>query len=216
MNPLKEIAEVVAQYPDVFLLVDAVSGMAGAPIETDAWGIDFVLAGLQKAFALPAGLAVAAVSERAFERSKAVPPRSYYFNLPLMLKSHVKNQTPSTPSIPHMFALNAQLNDMLAEGMEQRFARHAKMASIVQAWAKKHFDIFPEEGYWSQTLSTIVNTKEIDVPGMIKRLANEYNVWISNGYGDIKNKTFRIAHMGDTQIDEIEGLLKAIETVLGL
>jgi len=216
MNPLKAIADVVAQYPDVFLLVDAVSGMAGAPIETDTWGIDFVLAGVQKAFALPAGLAVAAVSERAFERAKNVPARSYYFSLPLMLKSHLKNQTPSTPSIPHMFALNAQLNDMLAEGMEQRFGRHARMASIVQAWAKKHFDIFPEEGYWSQTLTTIVNTKEVDVPGLIETLADQYNLRISNGYGDIKNKTFRIAHMGDTQVDEIEGLLKVIETVLGL
>jgi len=216
MNPLKAIADVVAQYPDVFLLVDAVSGMAGAPIETDTWGIDFVLAGVQKAFALPAGLAVAAVSERAFERAKNVPARSYYFSLPLMLKSHLKSQTPSTPSIPHMFALNAQLNDMLAEGMEQRFGRHARMASIVQAWAKKHFDIFPEEGYWSQTLTTIVNTKEVDVPGLIETLADQYNLRISNGYGDIKNKTFRIAHMGDTQVDEIEGLLKVIETVLGL
>ena len=216
MNPLKAIADMVAQHPDVFLLVDAVSGMAGAPIETDAWGIDFVLAGVQKAFALPAGLAVAAVSERAFERAKNVPARSYYFNLPLMLKSHLKSQTPSTPSIPHMYALNAQLNDMLAEGMEQRFGRHARMASIVQAWAKKHFDIFPEEGYWSQTLTTIVNTKEVDVPGLIKTLADQYNLRISNGYGDIKNKTFRIAHMGDTQVDEIEGLLKVIESVLGL
>lgn len=216
MNPLEEIAKVVARYPDVFLLVDAVSGMAGVPIETDAWGIDFVLAGLQKAFALPAGLAVAAVSERALDRSKTVPSRSYYFNLPLMHKSHLKNQTPSTPSIPHMYALNAQLKDMLSEGMERRFARHAKMAGIVQTWAKKHFDIFPEEGYWSQTLTTVMNTREIDVPGMIKTLADEFNLRISNGYGDIKNKTFRIAHMGDAQIDEIEGLLKAIESVLGL
>jgi len=216
MNPLEGIAKVVAKYPDVLLLVDAVSGMAGAPIETDAWGIDFVLAGVQKAFALPAGLAVAAISEQAIERSKTVPSRSYYFNIPLMVKSHLKNQTPSTPSIPHMYALNAQLSDMLEEGMDNRFARHAKMASIVQAWANKHFDIYPEEGYRSQTLTSIVNTKDIDVPGMIGRLADEYNLRIANGYGDIKNKTFRIAHMGDAQIDEIEGLLKAIETVLGL
>jgi predicted phosphoserine aminotransferase len=216
MNPLEGIAKVVAKYPDVFLLVDAVSGMAGAPIETDAWGIDFVLAGVQKAFALPAGLAVAAVSDRAVERSKTVPSRSYYFSIPLMHKSHLKNQTPSTPAIPHMYALNAQLKDMLEEGMDRRFARHAKMASIVQTWATKHFDIFPEEGYRSQTLTSVLNTKGIDVPGMIQRLADEYNLRIANGYGDIKNKTFRIAHMGDTQIDEIEGLLRAIETVLDL
>jgi predicted phosphoserine aminotransferase len=216
MNPLQAIAEVVTAYPDVLMLVDAVSGMAGAPIETDAWKIDFVLAGVQKAFALPAGLAVASVSERAFERAKTVPPRSYYFNLPLMLKYHLKNQTPSTPSIPHLYALDAQLDDMMAEGMERRFDRHARMAGIVQTWAKKYFDIYPEEGYWSQTLTTLVNTKDIDVPALIKRLADDYNLRISNGYGDIKNKTFRIAHMGDTQVDEIQGLLKAIESVLEL
>jgi len=216
LNPLREIAEVVAQYPDVFLLVDAVSGMAGTKIDTDAWKIDFVLAGVQKAFALPAGLAVAAVSERALERAKSVPPRSYYFSLPLMHKSHLKNQTPSTPAIPHMYALDAQLDDMMAEGMDARFERHARMAGIVQRWAKKHFDIYPEEGYWSPTLTCIKNTREIDVAGLIKTLAAEYNVRISNGYGDIKGKTFRIAHMGDTQADEIEGLLKVIEAVLGL
>jgi predicted phosphoserine aminotransferase len=216
MNPLKAIADVVAQYPDVLLLVDAVSGMAGAPIETDNWKIDFVLAGVQKAFALPAGLAVAAVSERSFERATTVPARSYYFSLPLMRKSHLKNQTPSTPSIPHMYALNAQLDDMLEEGMHERFERHRKMAELVQTWAKRHFDIYPEGGYWSQTLTTLVNTQDVDVPTLIKTLASEYNLRISNGYGEIKNKTFRIAHMGDTQIDEMMGLLAAIEAVLGL
>ena len=216
LNPLQEVAEIVRRYPDVLLLVDAVSGMAGAKIDTDAWSIDFVLAGVQKAFALPAGLAVAAVSERALERAKSVPPRSYYFGLPLMHKSHLKNQTPSTPAIPHMYALNAQLDDMLAEGMENRFARHARMATIVQSWAQEHFGIFPEAGYWSPTLTCVSNTKEIDVAGLIQTLADEYNLRISNGYGGIKGKTFRIAHMGDVQVDEIEGVLRAIESVLGL
>jgi len=216
MNPLQEIAEVVSKHPETFLLVDAVSGMAGAKIDTDAWKLDFVLAGVQKAFALPAGLAVAAISERALERAKNVPPRSYYFSIPHMYKSHLKNQTPSTPAIPHLYALNAQLDDMLAEGMEQRFARHAAMAEIAQAWAKKHFDIYPEDGYWSQTLTCVKNTKEIDVATLIKTLADEFNVRISNGYGDIKGKTFRIAHMGDTQVDEVRGLLAVIDDVLGL
>jgi len=216
MNPLREIAEVVSGYPDVFLLVDAVSGMAGAKIATDEWGIDFLLAGVQKAFALPAGLAVAAVSERALARANEVPPRSYYFSLPLMHKSHLKNQTPSTPAIPHLYALDAQLDDMIAEGFEARFARHSKMAGIVQAWAKKHFDVYPEEGYWSQTLTCIENTRGIDVAALVKKLIEECNVRISNGYGPIKEKTFRIAHMGDTQVDEVEGLLRVIEEILDL
>jgi predicted phosphoserine aminotransferase len=216
MNPLQAIAEVVRQYPDVYLLVDAVSGMAGAKIDTDAWGIDYVLAGVQKAFALPPGLAVAAVSARALERARHVPPRSFYFNLPDMYKFHQKNQTPATPAIPQMFALDAQLDAIVAEGIESRFARHAKMAAAVQAWAKKHFDIYPEKGYWSQTLTCIKNTREIDASAMIKSLVNDYNARIENGYGDLKGKTFRIAHMGDVQIDQIYGLLRAIETIVGL
>ncbi len=216
MNPLREIAEVVNRYPDVFLLVDAVSAMAGVKIETNAWNIDFVLAGVQKAFALPAGLAVAAVSERALSRAQAVPPRSYYFNLTKMHKSHLKNQTPSTPAIPHLFALNAQLDDMLDEGLDERFARHETMAKIVQSWAVKYFDIYPEEGYWSKTLTCVKNTRGIAVADLISTLAKDYNLRISNGYGSIKEKTFRIAHMGDTQLDEIEGLLRVIETVLNL
>jgi predicted phosphoserine aminotransferase len=216
MNPLSEIAKVVARYPDVFLLVDAVSGMAGVKIDTDAWGIDYVLAGTQKAFALPPGLAVAAVSERAFERAKSVPPRSYYFNLPDMLKFHLKNQTPATPAIPQLFALDAQLDEMMREGVENRFARHSKIAGVVQAWAKKHFDVYPEAGYWSQTLTCVKNTRNIDTAAMIKTLVSEYNVQIENGYGDLKGKTFRIAHMGDVRLDEIQGLLKAIEDILSL
>jgi aspartate aminotransferase-like enzyme len=216
MNPLEAIAKVVKQHPGVLLLVDAVSGMAGAKIETDAWGIDYVLAGTQKAFALPPGLAVAAVSERALERAKSVPPRSYYFNLPDMHKFHLKNQTPATPAIPQLFALKAQLDEMMREGIENRFARHAKIAGVVQAWAKKYFDIYPEAGYWSQTLTCVKNTRGIDAGAMIKALVSEYNVQIENGYGDLKGKTFRIAHMGDVRLDEIQGLLKAIEDILGL
>jgi aspartate aminotransferase-like enzyme len=216
MNPLEEIAEVVRRYPDVLLLVDAVSAMAGVKIDTDRLDLAFVLAGVQKAFALPAGLAVAAVSEAAAQRATTVPPRSYYFNVPKMLASHHKNQTPSTPAIPQMFALNAQLTAILDEGLDARFARHAAMAERVRTWATKHFDIYPEEGYRSNTLTCVRNTRDIDVAVLVDTLARDYGLRIANGYGAIKGKTFRIAHMGDTQLDEIAGVLDAIETVLGL
>jgi aspartate aminotransferase-like enzyme len=90
------------------------------------------------------------------------------------------------------------------------------MAEVVQNWAKRYFDIYPEEGYWSKTLTCIRNTRGVSIGELIKNLANKYNLRIANGYGPIKEKTFRIAHMGDTQLDEIEGLLKAIETVAEL
>jgi len=215
MNPLKEIAEVVRQYDDVFLFVDAVSAMAGVKIEVDKLGIDMCLAGMQKCFGLPSGIAVASVSERLLERANEVN-RGFYFNLPRIYKYHQKNQTMVTPPIPHLFALNLQLDYILnEEGLEKRFERHEKMAKIVQEWARKYFDIFAEAGYESKTLTCVENTRGISVADLNNELAKHY-VRISNGYGKLKEKTFRIAHMGDTQIQDIKGLLSLIEDILNL
>ncbi len=216
MNPLPEIAEVVKSFPDVLLLVDAVSAMGGVKIEFDRLGLDVLLAGVQKAVALPAGITICAVSDRALARAEEVKPKTYYFSFPVMLKYHKKNQTPSTPSIPHLFALNAQLDAMFEEGLEKRFARHEEMASLVQAWAKKHFDIYPEEGYWSKTLTCVKNTRGINVAELNRTLVEEHGMRISNGYGDLKEKTFRIAHMGDLTTADIRGLLSTIDMILGL
>ena len=217
MNPLEEIAEVVKQYPDVFLLVDAVSCMGGVKIEFDRLELDVLLAGVQKAIALPPGLTICAVSDRALKRAEEVKPKTYYFSFPVMLKYHVKNQHPTTPSTAHMYALNAQLDYILEEeGLERRFARHEEMARMVQAWAKKYFDIYPEEGYWSKTLTCVKNTRGISVKDLIDRLVNDYNMRIANGYGDLKEKTFRIAHMGDLTPADVAGLLHAINEILDL
>jgi len=216
MNPLPEIAEVVTSFPDVLLLVDAVSAMGGVKIEFDRLGLDVLLAGVQKAIALPPGLTICAVSDRALARAEEVKPKTYYFSFPVMLKYHKKNQTPSTPSIPHLFALNAQLDAIFEEGLERRFARHEEMASLVQAWAKKHFDIYPEEGYWSKTLTCVKNTRGINVAELNRTLVEEHGMRISNGYGDLKEKTFRIAHMGDLTTADIRGLLSTIDMILGL
>lgn len=216
LNPLPEIAEVVHRFPDVMLLVDAVSAMGGVKIEFDRLGLDVLLAGVQKAIALPPGLTICAVSDRALKRAEEVKPKTYYFSFPVMLKYHNKNQTPSTPSTAHMFALNAQLDAMFAEGLERRFARHEEMASLVQAWAKEKFDIYPEEGYWSKTLTCVVNTRGIDVAALNKTLVEEHGMRIANGYGDLKEKTFRIAHMGDLTTADIRGLLATIDMILGI
>lgn len=217
MNPLREIAQVMEKYEDVLLLVDAVSGMAGAQIKFDDWGLDMCLAGAQKAFSLPAGLSVAAVSEKMLERAEEVPNRSYYFNLPLYLKYHKRSQTRSTPAIPQIFALHEALDHIVnEEGVQERFDRHEKLANIVQEWAQRNFDIFPEEGYWSQTLTCVENTRGISVAELNETLQKDYGARISNGYGDLKEETFRIAHMGDVSEIEIRGLLATIDSILGL
>ena len=214
MNRMDEIAAVMRKYPDVTFLVDAVSSMAGVRIPVAEWGIDVCLAGLQKAFALPAGLTVAAVSARVLDKAKTVKNRGYYFDFLDMLKYHERGQTPATPAIPQIQALDAQLDDILAETPKGRFERHEALARIVREWARRHFALFAEEGYESPTLTCITNTRGISVSGLNKELGKQWAA-ISNGYGDLKEKTFRIAHMGDTQEWEIRGLLAVIDRILG-
>ena len=214
MNRMDEIAAVLRKYPDVSFLVDAVSSMAGVRIPVDEWQIDVCLAGLQKAFALPAGLTVAAVSSRAMDKAKTVKNRGYYFDFIDMLKYHERGQTPATPAIPQIQALDAQLDDILAETPQGRFERHETLARIVTEWARLHFALFSEEGYESPTLTCIANTRGISVSALNKELGKQWAA-IANGYGDLKEKTFRIAHMGDTQEWEIRGLLAVIDRVLG-
>lgn len=215
MNPLGEIAEVMKQHPDVMFLVDSVSGMAGAPVNVDDYGIDVCLAGLQKSFSLPAGLAVATVSEKALERAKTIEHRGYYFDFLEMAKYDDRGMTPSTPAIPQINALDAQLDDMLSEGIEARFARHEALAEIVRAWSREHFAIFAEAGFESPTVTCVENTRGISVAELNAELGKQWAM-ISNGYGKLKEKCFRIAHMGDTQEWEIRGLLATIDRIAGL
>jgi aspartate aminotransferase-like enzyme len=201
------------RHPDVLFLVDAVSSMAGTEIDVDGWGIDVCLAGLQKAFALPAGLTVATVSERALERARRIEHRGYYFDFLEMLKYDERGQTPATPAIPQVHALDAQLDAIFAEGPDRRYDRHRRLAGLVRDWARDRFAVFAEEGYESPTLTCVTNTRGISVANLNARLAEQW-VAISNGYGDLKEKTFRIAHMGDTQEWEIRGLLATIDHLL--
>lgn len=214
MNRIDELADVVRKYPDVTFLVDAVSSMAGAPLPVDDLGIDVCLAGLQKAFSLPAGLAVAGVSQRALDKARSVPNRGYYFDLLEILKYHERNQTPATPAIPQIHALDAQLDAIFEEGLARRYERHAHLASIVQDWAREHFSLFPEPGYESVTLTCVRNDRGISVADLNAELGRQF-AQISNGYGKLKEKAFRIAHMGDTQEWEIRGLLATIERIVG-
>jgi aspartate aminotransferase-like enzyme len=216
MNPVEETAALIREkYPDVLILVDAVSGMAGAKIEFDAWKLDVCLAGVQKCFALPAGLTVCAVSDRARERALQVPNRGHYFAYDQMDKKYEKHQTPSTPAISLIQALNKQMDDILAEGLENRWARHLEMAEIVRGWARQNFALYADERYLSNTVTNIENTRGISVAGLNEELAKR-GAMISNGYGPLKEKCFRIAHMGDLQLTDINWLLGEIDDVLGL
>src|SRR5271165_6971111 len=145
MSPLAEIAALKKKYPEVMFIVDAVSSLSATKIEFDALGIDVLLAGTQKAFALPPGTAVFTCSNAALAKAAAVKDRGYYFDFVEFQKNAEGNMTPSTPSIGHVYALASKLEDIFAEGLEARFARHQKLAGMTRAWAARHgFTLFPE------------------------------------------------------------------------
>lgn len=219
MNPVGEIGAMLKEkYPDILFLVDSVSSMAGVKIETDAWGIDVNITSTQKALGLPAGMAICSVSERAIEAGRQVEFRGLYLDIVDLYDTIKKkdHQYPSTPSLPHMFALDYQLDRIMEEGLENRFARHKEMAEYVRAWGRKNFDLLvKDEKYLSQTLTTIKNTREISVGDLNKKLG-ERGFMISNGYGDLKDVTFRISHMADYTLDEVKELISTIDDILGL
>jgi predicted phosphoserine aminotransferase len=215
MNPLKEIAAAVREVsPETLICVDAVSSLAGVKIEMDAWGVDFILTSSQKALALPPGLGLGATSDRALKRAETVDNRGWYFDL-VRLESHrIKNSTPATPAISTIYALDFQLDRILGEGLDNRFARHAEMAKRVRNWAlDRGFGLYAAEGYRSQTVTTISNKMNIDVAALNVYLL-ERGMRIANGYGSLKNKTFRIAHMGELTIADIDVLLVAIDSFI--
>lgn len=210
-NPVAEIVQVARQVnPDIVVLVDAVSSAGGVEIQTDEWGLDVVFTSSQKCFALPPGLSFAAVSQRALERARSIERRGWYFDFLQFEKYHQRNMTPSTPAISLIYALQAQLEHMLAEGLSVRYHRHLQLAQRTRDWAQKHFECFAAEGYRSKTVTTITNTLGLDINDL-NRFLGERDMVLANGYGPLKGKTFRIGHMGQTTLLELETLLAALD-----
>jgi len=214
-NPVKEIAEAVrAVSPDTLIFVDAVSSLGGAKIEMDEWGIDMLLTSSQKCLALPPGLALGAVTDRAMKKAESVENRGWYFDLIRMEKHRLKDSSPATPVMPLIYALDFQLDRIFAEGLDNRFARHSAMAKRVQDWAEAHdLSMYAPEGYRSQTVTTIKNDRGLNVSDL-NTFLKQRDMRIANGYGQLKDKTIRIAHMGEIQMADVEKLLAAMEEYL--
>lgn len=214
-NPIREIAALARQYDDTLVLVDTVSGFLGLELRVDEWGIDMALTSSQKAFALPPGIAFSSVSDRVLERAAQVTNRGYYFDFIEIEASLKKNNTPSTPPISLMFAADKQLDDILAEGLENRWNRHLNMKAITHQWAgERGFSIFSQAGYESATITAVDNRERgVDVEAMAKFMSGRMFT-LDKGYGKIKGKTFRVAHMGDMQIETLEEFLSGLDDFL--
>ncbi len=217
-SPVNELSRVIREVsPDTLILVDAVSSLGGTKIEMDAWDIDFLLTSSQKCLALPPGLSLAGVNDRAMSKAATVKNRGWYFDLLIMEKHRLKNSTAMTPVIPLVYALDYQLDRIFDEGLENRFARHAAMSQKVYDWALTHgMPSFAEDGSRSKTVATISNTMNLDVSALNKYLMEHYQMRISGGYGDLKDKTFRIATMGEISLSDVDMLLEGMDKFIAL
>ncbi|HWY78491.1 MAG TPA: alanine--glyoxylate aminotransferase family protein [Verrucomicrobiae bacterium] len=216
MSPLAEIAALKRKYPDVMFIVDSVSSMSAVKIDFDALGIDVLLAGTQKAFALPPGLTVFTCSPAALANAATAKDRGYYFDFVEFQKNAEANMTPSTPSIGHVYALASKLDDIFSEGLDARYARHARLAQMTCDWAARHgFTLFPEKGFESVTLTCINNGAKpggrvVDV-AKLQKLVKDQGFLIDGGYGKIKGTTFRISNMGDETDKTMNQLFGAMD-----
>lgn len=220
MSPLAEIAALKKKYPDVMFIVDAVSSMSAVPLQFDELGIDVLLAGTQKAFALPPGTAIFVCSKAALAKSASARDRGYYFDFVEFQKNAEQNMTPSTPSIPHVYALSSKLDEFFAEGLEQRYARHRQTNQMTHDWAARHgFTLFPEKGFESLTLTCVNNGAKpggrvVDV-AKLQKLTKDQGFLIDGGYGKIKGTTFRISNMGDETEATMAPLFAALDKSMG-
>jgi len=211
-NPLEALCAVAHEISsDTLVLVDAVSSLGGVKVEMDALGIDFLLTASQHCLSLPPGLSLAAASERAMRKAEEVSNRGWYFDLVLLEKHRIKDSTPMTPPMSLIFALDTQLDRILDEGLDNRYARHAVMAGRVQKWAEDQgLPPLAPSGIRSKTVTSLVNRRGFVIADLNRYLLAR-GMRIANGYGPLKEKNFRIAHMGETRLEDIEALLVAIE-----
>jgi aspartate aminotransferase-like enzyme len=215
-SPVAEVGKLVKKkYPDVLFTVDSVSSMGGDWTLPQEMGVDIIFASTQKCFALPPGLAIAFVNNRALERAKDIPNRGGYTDILEIFEFEKKHQTPFTPNVSLLYALDKRLDLMLAETYARIYQRHKDMANLTQNWARKHFEMFPEKGYESVTVSCIKNTLGKNVKEMIQKLG-EKGFEIGNGYGKLAEKTFRIGHMGEWTVEGVKEVLADIDEIWGL
>ena len=214
LNPIREIARVVRDESDGLLLVDAVSSLAGAPVETDEWGLDVVVTASQKALAVPPGLSFAAVSERAEQRMGSVDGRGFYTDLARYLSKHREGGTITTAAVTLYYALERQLEQVSTEGVENRWGRHAELLEITEGWARDRGVAFTSaEGFRSPTVSAL-EAPEGWAATEWRAALSDRGFTVGAGYGALRASSWRIGHMGEILPSDLRGLLEAADDLM--
>ncbi len=213
-NRLRDISAVVKKF-DKLLLVDAISSLGCIDLPTDNWQCDVVVTGSQKGWMVPPGLAMVSVSEKAWQANAQAKMPRFYWDLSKAKAFLQKGQTPWTPAISLFYALDTTLDLILTEGLNNIFARHARVAEIAREGVKSlGLSLFPEEEYASNTVTAVKATDNVDIPKLIQILREEHDVVIAGGQRKLAGKIFRIGHLGAVDEDDIKSVLEALDKAL--
>lgn len=204
--------QLLARRHGAMCLIDSVTGVAGIPVETDGWDLDYVFTGSQKALALPPGLAFAVASDDFIAKARGAGSRGLYFDLVEFESFARKSQTPNTPALPLLYAAEVQVAAIVAEGVEARWARHRAMAERVRGWVSEHegYGILAPPGARADTVTAITLPEGMKGTEVVAAAEAEGYV-VGTGYGKLRDRTFRIGHMGDHTLRGLEGCLAALD-----
>jgi len=212
-HDIKAFGELVTKTPAI-LVLDGISGLGAMECRVDDWHVDVCMTGSQKAFMLPPGLAYVSVSDKAWKKIESNPPlRGFYFDLKKYKSKIAENDTPFTPANTLIKAQRISLKRMRAEGIENLWARHAKMASAARAGAKAMgLEIFAEVP--NNALTVITVPAGVDGNALLSKMEKQYGVKLANGQDDMKGKIWRLSHMGYADVFDVLAGLSALELVL--
>jgi aspartate aminotransferase-like enzyme len=219
LNDIRALSD-EAHAHGVLCLVDSVSGVGGAELRFDDWQLDYALTGSQKALALPPGLAFSVASDAFMEAAEKAEARGVYFDLVEMARFAATGQVPSTPAVSLMYALDLQLEAILAEGLTNRWKRHTAMLEMTSTWIdrcreRSGVDLknIVDRANRSPTVSTIQLPESISTDDFLRKVAAR-GIRVASGYGKLKSRTFRIGHMGDHSPATLERCLDACQSAI--
>ena len=214
MNPIGELAAAIrSEAPDALILVDSVSGLGAVPFEMDAWGVDVVVTGSQKAWMAAPGLAMIAASERAWAAMDTAKMPRFYLDLRSHRESAALGQTPFTPAIAVVYQVDEGLRLMHEEGKDNVFLRHEACAAASRAGLEAlGFDLLADASVASKTV-TAVNLPEGHEWKPFNAAIKSHGVVLAGGQGKLTGRIFRLGHLGSVTVDEILGTIAVLERV---
>lgn len=214
LNDIQAISRARGDHP-ALLIVDSISGLAAADLPMDAWHIDVIIAGSQKAFMLPPGLTMLAVGERAWQAAEKCSNQRFYLDIKKARNSGLKGQTPFTPAVPLLYGLQESLRLLKAETLAGSYARHALMRDMVRAGVRAlGLKLLADEAIASPAVTAVCVPEGMKPADIINPLRERFGVVVAGGQGAVKDQVFRIGHLGYVSFNDILAGLAALEAVL--